>query len=380
MGSIADQPAFRPISRREIMSAVNTSRRQLGLRQGSLVVLDALLSCLACQDQNGKEAPVTHLTLLTVYASNETLCFRAKGLTDRQLRRHLYTLEKANLLRRRDSANGKRFPIMLRGKAIGAFGLDLSPLFARADELMIMAQRHREQAEELRGVRARVLQLRAKCLGLKLDDVTATFVEGVGNLMRRASLTLVEAHTVFTRLTTVISNHYSNSAVEGSELTEAITPVISATDANHSCAKPTETPSVSPEATSSLVTTNIPVAAPPTAEDMDAAKTPASDGQNVRHIEPESDTKKRNHGNEPNQLWSELTEVNAFYAAPTSVSDATVIAFEFGRMLRISRDILTSALVKISLWDLLRIEDRIAQKADTILNPDAYLKSILSTL
>ena len=92
MGSITQQPAFRPVLRREIMSAVNTCARDLGIRQGAVVVLDALLSCLPCQGQDGRETPVTPTTLLTVYASNETLCVRAKGLTDRQLRRHIDTL------------------------------------------------------------------------------------------------------------------------------------------------------------------------------------------------------------------------------------------------------------------------------------------------
>ena len=120
MGSITLQPAFRPVSRRDVMSAVNTCARDLGLRQGAVVVLDALLSCLPCQGADGREMPVNPATLLTVYASNETLCFRAKGLTDRQLRRHLDTLETAGLIRRRDSANGKRFPVMQHGKPIGA--------------------------------------------------------------------------------------------------------------------------------------------------------------------------------------------------------------------------------------------------------------------
>src|SRR5690606_41496912 len=64
----AQQPVFRPVSRRDIMAAVNTCGRNLGIRQGTVIVLDALLSCLPCQGADGREAPVTPATLLTIYA------------------------------------------------------------------------------------------------------------------------------------------------------------------------------------------------------------------------------------------------------------------------------------------------------------------------
>ena len=116
IGTIEQQPNFAPVTRRALMAAVNTTSRALGLRPSSVVVLDALLSCLPCNDpKTGNDSPITPLTLLTVFACNDTLCFRAKGITDRQLRRHLEKLEAANLIQRRDSANGKRFPIRRNG-------------------------------------------------------------------------------------------------------------------------------------------------------------------------------------------------------------------------------------------------------------------------
>lgn len=291
MGSVAQQPAFRPILRREIMSAVNSSGRDLGLRPGAVVVLDALLSCLPCQGPDRRELPVTPATLLTVYASNETLCFRAKGLTDRQLRRHIDTLEKAGLLLRRDSSNGKRFPVMKGGKAIGAFGLDLSPLFARADDLIRRAQKLREQAEELRGVRAQILQLRAVCLELTLDDVSAAFIDGLRNLIRRASLTLVEARAVIARLTAVIAKQHSKLPVNTANHATATPLVSSASEADAECLTTTEIPSASTVSPVSPSQMNA-VAITATLR-LDTGKTPATDGQNVRHKEPDSDTKKQ---------------------------------------------------------------------------------------
>lgn len=376
MGSITRQPVFRPVSRRAIMTAVNTCSRDLGLRQGSVVVLDALLSCLPCQGPDGSEAPITPTTLLTVYASNETLCFRAKGLTDRQLRRHLATLEEAGLLLRRDSANGKRFPVMKAGKPIGAFGLDLSPLFARADELLALALRRREQADELRGLRAQILRLRAACLELQIDDGLAAFLDGIRNLVRRTTLTLIEARAALARLTAVIGNRLPPATVETSQAIDvdnahpgsdeqsftSIKDDMSPSASDHSnCTSQSDSDAMKPALNPNLLTD----------------ETSASDGQYVRHTDTESDTKKRTAAHERLARWSDLTEVSAFYPEPASERETAVIAFEFGKLLRISQELLASAAARLGVWELLRIEDRIAGKAESILCPDAYLRSIL---
>lgn len=354
MGSIARQPDFRPVTRRAMMSAVNTCGRDLGLRQGAVVVLDALLSCLPCRSDDGRETPVSPATLLTVYASNETLCYRAKGLTDRQLRRHIETLEKAGLLIRRDSANGKRFPVMRSGKAIGAFGLDLSPLFAQADDLLALARKRREQDAELRGIRAQILRLRAACLDLQLDETTTAFIDGLRNLVRRATLSLAEAQAALTRLTAVIAGGV------------AISVEPAAVDHPHS------------ETDDQPASVDQPAANEPDADPASVTqKTPASDGQDVRHTELESDTKKRNPNRGHPPRWSDLAEVSAFYPKPETAQDTAVIAYEFGRMLRISQGLLARAATKLGLWELLWIEDQIARKIEVIQNPDAYLHSIL---
>ncbi|MFT4148597.1 MAG: helix-turn-helix domain-containing protein [Paracoccaceae bacterium] len=376
MGSITRQPAFRPISRRTIMIAVNTCSRDLGLRQGSVVVLDALLSCLPCQGPDGSEVPITPATLLTVYASNETLCFRAKGLTDRQLRRHLATLEEAGLLLRRDSANGKRFPVMKAGKPVGAFGLDLSPLFARSGELLARALRRREQADELRGLRAQILRLRAACLELQLDDSLTAFLDGLRNLVRRTTLTLIEARAALARLTTVITNRLPPVTVETSQAIDSENTHPGSPDPDYASTMDGAPPSTS--AHSTCIAQNDPDAVE-SANDPNLLtdETSASDGQRVRHTDTESNTKKRKPSRERLPQWSDLTEVSAFYPEPASERETAVIVFEFGKLLRISQDLLASAAARLGLWELLRIEDRIAGKVDSILSPDAYLRSIL---
>ena len=372
MGSITLQPAFRPISRRDIMAAVNTCGRDLGIRQGAVVVLDALLSCLPCQGADGRETLVSPATLLTIYASNDTLCFRARGLTDRQLRRHLETLETAGLILRRDSANGKRFPVMRHGKPIGAFGLDLSPLFAQSDALLALARRRREEADELRGLRAQILRLRAACAELHLDAALTVFIDGLRNLVRRTTLTLYEARAALARLTTVFSSDIPPQSAQDPQarrdeprLAPNAGPAHSACHPenalDHDRAEPMEEAPATQD-TCSAATAN---------------QTPASDGQSVRHIEQESDTKKRKKEPGSPASWTALTEVSAFYPEPSTPRDATRIAFEFGKMLRISQDILASAANRLGLWGLLTLENRMAKQTGSILNPDAYVRSVL---
>lgn len=355
------------------MSAVNTCGRDLGLRQAAVVVLDALLSCLPCQGPDGREVPVSPTTLLTIYASNETLCFRAKGLTDRQLRRHIDTLEKAGLLLRRDSANGKRFPVMKGGKPVGAFGLDVSPLFAQADTLLALAHRRRQEAEELRGLRAQILRLRAACLEMQLDDTLAAFVDGLRNLVRRVSLTLIEARAALAQLTAVISG--AEARLVSEEIaTPAITALPSSVDTE--AAMHLETAMTTEQHGREPAQVTITPNKTPALRPVKTYQSPASDGRNVRHIEPESDTKKRNL-KVSQRCWSDLTEVSTFYEEPETPQDCSRIAFEFGKMLRISQELLASAVTRLGLWELLKLEDRMASQAETILSPDAYLRSVL---
>jgi len=73
------------------------------------------------------------------------------------LRRHLGALVDSGLIIRRDSSNGKRFARKGQGGSIeSAFGFDLSPLLARADELESWAQDVRAEECALKLVRERI--------------------------------------------------------------------------------------------------------------------------------------------------------------------------------------------------------------------------------
>ena len=213
MGQISQQSGFQPVLRRKLMAALSMTGRELGLRPASLMVLDTLLSFLPCTDAAGKEMPVTPLHLLTIYASNDTISFRARGLTDRQLRRHFDALERQGLIQRRDSANGKRFPVYQNGKVVGAYGIDLMPLFARADAILARAAELREEQQEIRGLKARIGELRARLLSAPpaLPAEAMEFIIQLRNLTRRVGLTLLEAKSLLARLTGFRGTEWRNA-------------------------------------------------------------------------------------------------------------------------------------------------------------------------
>ncbi|WP_368518807.1 plasmid replication protein RepC [Rhizobium sp.] len=118
----------------KVFRDVSEARQKLGLQDRSLAVLDALLSF-------HPESELRQDAQLVVFPSNAQLTLRAHGIAGATLRRHLALLVEAGLIVRKDSANGKRYARKGRtGEIENAFGFDVSPLLARAEELAIMAQ------------------------------------------------------------------------------------------------------------------------------------------------------------------------------------------------------------------------------------------------
>ncbi|MFA1628175.1 plasmid replication protein RepC [Rhizobium mongolense] len=118
----------------KVFRDVAEARETLGLQDRSVAILDALLTFLPSNElrQDGQ---------MVVFPSNAQLTLRAHGIAGATLRRHLAILVEAGLIVRKDSANGKRFARKDRdGDIETAFGFDLSPLLARAEELALMAQ------------------------------------------------------------------------------------------------------------------------------------------------------------------------------------------------------------------------------------------------
>ena len=170
------RPLDRATNKWTVFRAICAAKDRVGVTERALAVLDALLSF----------HPETVLTGqgLIVFPSNEQLALRAHGMPPSTLRRHLAVLVDAGLVIRRDSPNGKRFARKGRDGAINqAFGFDLSPLVARAEEFEALAEEVRAAERALRLARERITLLRrdiAKMIATGIEEAVPTGRAGQG--------------------------------------------------------------------------------------------------------------------------------------------------------------------------------------------------------
>ena len=161
-----------------LFRALTEAKEPLGVTDRALSVLHALLSfhqetalTLPAGDAKSAEADSSGPGIV-VFPSNKELSIRAHGMAPATLRRHLACLVDAGLIIRRDSPNGKRFARRGQGGAIeDAFGFDLSPLVARAEEIENLA-------EEVRAENRAMALLREK-ITLTRRDIAKMIATGI---------------------------------------------------------------------------------------------------------------------------------------------------------------------------------------------------------
>lgn len=149
----------------KLFRALSEARDVFGVSDRSLSVLHALLSF-------HQETVLTGAEGLIVFPSNQELSIRAHGMAAATLRRHLAALVETGLVIRRDSPNGKRYARRGGDGAVEqAFGFDLAPLVARAEEI-------ENAAEEVLAERRAVIMLREK-VTLHRRDIAKTLAAAV---------------------------------------------------------------------------------------------------------------------------------------------------------------------------------------------------------
>ncbi len=144
------------------------ARGLLGLRDRALAVLNALLSFYPESRLSAEDG-------LIVFPSNAQLSARANGIAGTTLRENLALLVKAGLIHRKDSPNGKRYARKGEGGAIeDAYGFNLAPLLARAEELAQLAQQVAAERRRVQIHREKITILRRDIRKL----ITAAMEEG----------------------------------------------------------------------------------------------------------------------------------------------------------------------------------------------------------
>ncbi|CAA0090032.1 Uncharacterised protein [Starkeya nomas] len=182
----------------QVFQDIREARELLGATDRSLAILNALLTF-------HPETALTGDAELIVWPSNEQLAARANGMPATTLRRHIAVLVDCGLVIRRDSPNGKRFARKGRGGEIEqAYGFDLSPLVARAQELHDLAEAVHAERRAFRVAKERLTLLRRDIVKL-IDTGVEESVPGnwgkvlldyqaiISRLPRSAPRQLVEA-------------------------------------------------------------------------------------------------------------------------------------------------------------------------------------------
>ena len=170
------RPPDKAVHKWQVFRAICTAKARIGVSERALAVLDALLSFHPETTLSGEG--------LIVFPSNQQLALRAHGMAPATLRRHLAALVDCGLIIRRDSPNGKRFARKGQGGTIEmAFGFELSPLVARAEEFEAWAEDVQAEERALRLVRERITLCRrdiAKMIATGIEEGVPTRRAGQG--------------------------------------------------------------------------------------------------------------------------------------------------------------------------------------------------------
>lgn len=156
LGAISSQ-----VAAKEIEDGASVSKwlvfRDIREAKDALVATDRALSILHALLTFHRPNELSAEQSLIVYPSNVELIRRANGMSPATLRRHLAVLVDCGLIIRRDSPNGKRFARKGAGGAIErAFGFDLSPVLARAEEFRELAESAKAERKAFKLVRERL--------------------------------------------------------------------------------------------------------------------------------------------------------------------------------------------------------------------------------
>lgn len=349
----------------DLLAPVRTLRKDLCLTPSDLAVLTALISFLP---KDGWDKASHQAQLMTiVFPSNATLSERANGIDERTLRRSLGRLTASGLIKRKTSANGKRFPLRYNGVIRDAFGFDLHPLIEQHTRLTAQAAKTVENNERLRSLRTEALALRAAAInrdGLAQDELSS--LQTMRNLLRRATLTV---ETVL-RLISELRKYATDAKVGYGERTEAQSLTTSAEVHQ----RERRLPAIEPDDVS------------------------ATNGQNDRHIKSTKldiknkpiGTEQHNHGKknttpsmhrDPKMMeWDEFQHIAEFFPEPPNTPKAlTRIVAELGKSLRIRQERLIHWLNKVGPGRILLAFDYLIARAEVIKEPSAYFETILNS-
>ncbi|PRD43721.1 replication initiation protein RepC [Phyllobacterium phragmitis] len=222
-----EMPKDAAVQKWQVFQHIREAKDLLGATDRSLAILNALLSF-------HRETELSAAGDLIVWPSNEQLAARANGMPPTTLRRHLAVLVECGLVIRRDSPNGKRFARKGRGGQIEqAYGFDLSPIVARAEEFAELADAVKSEKNAFRVAKERLTLLRrdvVKLIDTGIEErvpgnwgrVQQTYQAIIGRLPRTASRQLVDdictdLHSLYTEIREVLETFAKTQDMDANE-------------------------------------------------------------------------------------------------------------------------------------------------------------------
>jgi replication initiation protein RepC len=220
-------PEDASVQKWKVFQSIREARDLLGATDRSLAILNALLSFHPEPELSGSGE-------LIVWPSNEQLAARANGMSSTTLRRHLAVLVDCGLVIRRDSPNGKRFARKGRGGEIEqAYGFDLSPIVARAEEFAELADAVKSEKKAFRVAKERLTLLRrdvVKLIETAIEEsvpgnwgrVQQAYQAIIGRLPRTAPRQLVDdictdLHGLYTEIREVLETFAKTQNTDANE-------------------------------------------------------------------------------------------------------------------------------------------------------------------
>ncbi|MFW2545480.1 helix-turn-helix domain-containing protein [Primorskyibacter sp. 2E107] len=341
MATIAEQRVFTPVLRRQLVHALGTAAESLGLKGKDLPVLLALLSFIKTKG-TGSSAEISPGQLLCVFASNAAIVDRCQVTVDeRSVRRSIDRFCQLGLAVRRDSNNGKRFPRYQNGVLVAAFGIDMSPLIYKAEEIYALAKRATHEAATIRALRSEARQLCNKAISTISDvDVVNWFAEA-GRIIRRK----ISLEALIDIRDEIVKKLWESMSSD--EQVEDAHEEISSGDIKKS--------SNSDEP-----------------QEVNTAPLPVSAGQDVRQRKKRTENKNNYEAqNTTHQdIWNSISEVRSFYEeAPTSFSSLARRLIDFSTLLGMKPNVVAAALGRNNLQVVATILNDIATRIIEIPSP-----------
>ncbi|MGY9046660.1 MAG: helix-turn-helix domain-containing protein [Rhodobacterales bacterium] len=339
-----------PLDRWELLSLITSMRREIGLTDRDVMVLRAHLTVLP-------QGPLDPSRLNVSFMGVAEILDRACGMDARRFRRGEARLEEVGLIRRRLSANGRRFPERDRsGRIVNAYGIDLAPIFEKHAELLRL--KDSLDAERL-ALRSRKNSLSARLQSLlrhltasaqALPDWADALRQTLRNVLRRSTTRMEDLDQIETQLQQLEAD--TETPVDSFESVVPCSPP---------CPSKRYETVVSPD------------------------RKPADAGQSVRHIESEpKDIKNTQHlrfdKKRIARLWAETKSIQALYPEiPQTERSLANTLFQFSSFIGLRHDSVTHSLSSLGWNGMIPVLDYLSENITGIAHPDRYLLTMIKS-